>query len=247
MRRAWQASGESPDETPSPESSPGGEAAPPSAGGAEPGGADRGGGAQTPEEARKVSDSLRFAARAGTVGRVRLVPSLRIKLLCAAFHVRRSPRNPERGPDPGEDRSRDETAGAGSTMPDFTGCVGAPLLGASNFEAVNRMGVRSAATASLSPVSGAALPASSTTFPKLLNFLVGFCGVISMTRVANPALPHDHRFAECAAPRTVRPTPRVSRSTPPRAADDKRFPLRKQWDAQEAVRETLVSHETGGW
>lgn len=140
-----------------------------------------------------------------------------------------------------------KTAGAGSTMPDFTGCVGAPLLGASNFEVVNRMGVRSATTASLSPVSGAAAAASSTLFTKFFNFLVEFCGAISLARVANSCLPDDHRFAECAAPRTVRLALGVGRSTPPKAADDTRFSLRKQRDAREAVRETLVSHETGGW
>jgi hypothetical protein len=207
----------------------------------------RAGARQCRGKARKPSDLLRFRGGGAGRGWAHRIPSLRIKLLCASFHVRRSPRNPERGPDPGEDRSRDETAGAGSTMPVFTGCVGAPLLGASNFEAVNRMGVRSAATASLSPFSGTASAAPSLIFPKFFKFLVGFCGAISMARVANSNLPDDHRFAECAAPRTVRPALDMGRSTPSKEADDMRFPLRKQRDAQEAVRETLVSHETGGW
>jgi len=140
-----------------------------------------------------------------------------------------------------------KTAGAGSTMPVFTGWVGAPLKGASNFEVVNRMGVRDAATGSLSPVSGAAVAAPRTIFMKFFNFLVEFCGVISLARVANSYLPDDHRFAECAAPRTVRLALGAGRSTPPKAADSMRFSLRKQRDAQETVRETLVSHETGGW
>jgi len=139
-----------------------------------------------------------------------------------------------------------KTAGAGSTMPVFTGWVGAPLKGASNFEVVNRMGVRDAATGSLSPVSGAAVAAPRTIFMKFFNFLVEFCGVISLARVANSYLPDDHRFAECAAPRTVRLALGAGRSTPPREADDMRFSLRKQRDAREAVRETLVSHEAGG-
>ena len=137
--------------------------------------------------------------------------------------------------------------GAGSTMPVFTGWVGAPLKGASNFEVVNRMGVRDAATGSLSPVSGASAANLSAIFSKSFNFVAENCGAISLARVAIPAVHDDHRFAECAAPRTVRLALGAGRSTPPKAADSMRFSLRKQRDAQETVRETLVSHETGGW
>ena len=98
MRSPGEGSDERPDETPSPESSPGGEARRPRAARRAPAarvGADA---RQSQGKARKASDSLRFPGLGGGNRPMRLAPSLRIKLLCASFHVRRSPRNPERGP-----------------------------------------------------------------------------------------------------------------------------------------------------
>lgn len=152
------------------------------------------------------------------------------------------------GAGPGEERSGSGTAGAGSTMPGLIGCVGAPLLGASIYGAVRRMGVRGAATGAFSPFFGAivAIPAVilksfPNTFAAILADAFGFGGRNSA------ASPKSSRFAECAAPRTVRLAPRAGHPLPSRLAGTVRFSLLSQGVAQQAVRETQVSHETGPW
>lgn len=141
-----------------------------------------------------------------------------------------------------------QAAGAGSTMPVTIGCVGAPLMGASISEAVHRMGVRSAATPVVSPISAAmgAVPASfSVVFS---HFFTAIRRSYFRADFSSVAVSREYsRFAECAAPRTVRSARNAGRQTRRSWRDRCVFSLREQGDARETVHESLVSHETGSW
>jgi len=96
-------------------------------------------------------------------------------------------------------------------MPVFTGCVGAPLLGASTAKAVFWMGIRKTAAGAISPMTGEAAAFGDSPNSPFAFFPRRAAGIFQFSH-----------FAEGAVPRMIRSASRAGR-LPPRAAKKTRF------------------------